>query len=229
MADKRSRFNRPSLAASRPATDVVADWLEDACDVMDGIDPYDNSAIQAYAWIAAQSKLCAAPARMTWEKDPQVMERLTGERHTLAPQTVSLALTVPNPKEWVKGLDQLDASYMEDVTAEDRTRQALVLLDEWLEAAWVREAVRRDWLQVPGLEDEWQEATRCLRERADLLLCISKEVQAIGLVFHEAEPPAEIGATFEHLLDTLEAIGRENRYEGIEPLTPAEVKACLPR
>lgn len=227
----RMRLEATALQRTDPAG-LVADWLEDLRDLFEGVEAAAPEQ-EAYSLLAMYGRLRRVRPELLAVDQEGLVSRLEAEIRDHRDELIAEALNVPNPPAWLDLAQALADSYDDFMDPAEQTQAAWRLVHDWDDAAIVRALAGEQWTQEPGLEEEWQQAQDWLLAHADTFLAASFYVQTVAAAFRddlESHSPelAPTSQLFVSLLDTLEAFEIESRYELLVPLTPEQVKACLP-
>lgn len=227
----RMRLEATALQRVDPAG-LVEDWLEDLRDLLEGVQS-DEPQQEAYSLLAMYGRLRRVRPELLAVDREGLAARLEAEIHAHRDDLIAEALGVPNPPAWLDLAQALADSYDDFMDPAEQTQAAWRLVQDWDDAAIVRALAGEQWAQEPGLEEEWQQAQDWLLAHADTFLAASFYVQTVAATFRDdlethAPELAPTTQSFVALLDACEVFEVESRYEHLEPLTPEQVKACLP-
>jgi hypothetical protein len=210
----------------------VSDWLEDLRDLLEGIQS-DEPEQEAYGLLALYGRLRRVRPELLAVDQEGLVAQLEAEVHAHRNELIAEAICVPNPAAWLDLAQALADSYDDFMDPAEQTQAAWRLVHDWDDAAIVRALAGEQWAQEPGLEEEWQQAQDWLLAHPDTFLAASYYIQTVAATLRndlETHDPELVPTTqlFITLLDTLESYESESRYEHLVPLTPEQVKACLP-
>lgn len=228
---EKTGFFRPRLEATAMGRldpiDLVSDWIEDIRDVLDESGG-DCTAQEAYTLLATFSRLRRGwPIALLQEKNKDLLFRaaLVDFANLLEREATA---AVVSPLDWkeLAGMDRFSDEF-ENLHPALRVEVMIQVLQDWDDAALVRAVARPWWDRRPGLEEQWQEAKEWLYSHLELFLPASYYIQNVAIGLRLEPAFAETTEVWVKLLDLLEQVESENRYEGLQPFTAQQIRNLL--